>query len=214
MIKQLEHSTKKESNQNTNKLLQLWLRSPIEDFKLYYNEINQACISSEALSLLENPNLNVNSKTTYEYDFNPGLSVLEDLFGCLKLGYYDLKNSINTGKKITISYELKDQYLSPFEIQDYLASSNHIQCNTKLNCDCSCYDQHVLLIHGILLAKNVVVKIETDSKLNSEFPSLLNKESQGKMKFSIDDLSILKIKPNMDIKIPVAVIADVINSRD
>ena len=40
------------------------------------------------------------------------------------------------------------------------------------------------------------MKIETDSKLNSEFPSLLNKESQGKMKFSIDDLSILKIKPN------------------
>ncbi len=151
--------------------------------------------------------LNVNSTTKNEYGFNIGVSLLEEILSSLGLGSFDISAKIKSGKKVTISYDNSVTKEVPIgEIQNYLASSDFKHSNKRLLKNAN--RKKILIIHGILLAKNLVVEIETDFSLNADLVANLNEVADGKLDFSMNNESKLKMVSSGNSYFPIAVKAD------
>jgi len=65
-----------------------------------------------------------------------------------------------------------------------------------------------LVISGILLAKNLVVEIETDFSVDADLVASLNEIADGKLDFSMNSEHKLKMVSGGNSYFPVAVKAD------
>jgi hypothetical protein len=193
-----------------HKLLQLWLKRPFNEVQLYYSHIAHAFVSDVALTEMVDPALNVDANTTDEYNFNIGITLLEEILNSLGLGSFDLSTKLTSGKKVTISYDNSITKVVPIgEIQNYLATSDFAHPNKRLLKNAN--RRNILVIHGTLLAKNLVVEIETDFDLDTEFVASLNAAADGKLDFSIINDSKLKLISSGDSYFPIAVKADLLD---
>jgi hypothetical protein len=188
-------------------LLQLWLKKPFNDVELYYSNIKHAFSSEVELNTIQNPSLNVDSTTKDEYGFNIGISLLEEILKSLGLGTFELSTEVKSGKKVTISYDNSITKEVPIgEIQNYLSSSDFTHPNRALLKNAN--RDNILIISGILFAKNLVVEIETDFTLNADLVIKLNAIADGKLDFSMNSESKLKMVSSGNNFFPVAVKAD------
>jgi hypothetical protein len=64
---------------------------------------------------------------------------------------------------------------------------------------------YILVISGIVFAKNVIVDIETDFALDTNLTASLNEIASGKADFSINAQKKLKMVSNTDTLFPIAV---------
>lgn len=190
-----------------HKLLQLWLKRPFNNVQLYYAHINHAFLSEVGLNEVENSALNVNSTTKDEYGFNIGISMLEEILNSLGLGNFELSAEIKSGKKVTISYDNSITKEIPIgEIQSYLASSDFKHPNKTLLKNAN--RRNILVISGAILAKNLVVEIETDFSVDNNLVASLNELADGKLDFSMNSENKLKMVSSGGNYFPVAVKAD------
>lgn len=190
-----------------HKLLQLWLKRPFNDVQLYYNNINHAFVSDVELNKVETPALNVDSTIKDEYGFNIGISLLEEILNSLGLGAFELSEEIKSGKKVTISYDNSITKEVPIgEIQNYLSSSDFKHPNKSLLKNAN--RRNILIISGTLLAKNLVVEIETDFSIDGELVASLNELADGKLDFSMNSERKLKMVSRGNNYFPVAVKAN------
>ena len=67
---------------------------------------------------------------------------------------------------------------------------------------------NILVISGVLLAKNLVVEIETDFSIDADLVASLNNIADGKLDFSMNNESKLKMVSSGNSYFPVAVKAD------
>ena len=193
-----------ESPVRNHKLLQLWLKRPLDEVQLYYSELNHAFVSNVELNEVENPALNVDSTTKNEYSFNIGLSILGDILSSLGLGAFDISSEIKSGKKITVSYDNSITREVPIgEIGNYLSNCDFAHSNKRLLKNAN--RNNILIIHGTLLAKNLVVEIETDFSLNADLVAKLNNAADGKLDFSMNTESKLKMESSGNGYFPIAV---------
>jgi hypothetical protein len=188
-------------------LLQLWLKKPFNDVELYYSNINQAFTNNVELHEVENEALNIDSTTKDEYEFNIGISLLEEILESLGLGTFKLSAKVKSGKKVTISYDNSLTKEVPIgEIQNYLSSADFKHPNKALLKNAN--RDNLLITSGVLFAKNLVVEIETDFTLDADLVVKLNKSVDGKLDFSINSKSKLKMISSGNSFFPVAVKAD------
>ena len=196
-----------ESPVRNHQLLQLWLKRPMNEVPLYYSHIRHAFKSSAALNEVESTALNVDSTTKNEYGFNIGLSVLEDILGSLGLASFDLSTEIKSGKKVTISYDNSITREVPIgEIQNYLSTSDFVHSNKRLLKNVN--RDNIIIISGTLLAKNLVVELETDFEIKADLVAKLNGMGDGKLDFSKNSNSSLKMESSSNRYFPVAIKAD------
>jgi hypothetical protein len=188
-------------------LLQLWLKKPFNDVELYYSNINHAFTSNVELREVEKAALNVDSTTKDEYGFNIGISLLEETLKSLGLGTFELSAEVKSGKKVSISYDNSVTKEVPIgEIQNYLSSADFKHPNKALLKNAN--RDNILIISGVLFAKNLVVEIETDFTLDADLVVKLNKIVDGKLDFSMISESKLKMVSSGNSFFPVAVKAD------
>lgn len=190
-----------------HKPLQLWVKRVFDEIELYYESIGHAFISSVQLNEVTNNALSVNSTKKDDYGFNIGITLLEDILKSLGLGNLELSAKIKSGKKVTISYDnsLTKEY--PIgEIGDYLSLADFKHNNPMLLKNAN--RNNIIVVSGIVFAKNLVVEIETDFSLSAEVVAALNGAAEGKLDFTANSQSKLKMVSNGGGYFPIAVKAN------
>jgi hypothetical protein len=186
------------------KLLQLWVKTPANGVDVYFSNIRDAFVSEVALVEVQNTSLSIDSTKKDEYGFNIGVSILEEVMESLGLGDLGIEAEIKSGKKISISYDNSITKEVPIgEVQNYLASSDFKYPNVALLRNAN--RDNILIVVGVLFAKNLVVEIETDFNLDAELVLKLNEVAGGKLDFSKKSESKLKMVSSGSDYFPVAV---------
>lgn len=193
-----------ESPIRNQKLLQLWLKQTFEDIDFYYDHVNHALKSEVYLNVVENTSLQVDSTYKVDYKFNIGLSIVGKLLQSVGLGALDLSQKFSTGKRISISYDNSVTKEVPRGTLDLYFS----------NCDLKYKNQNllrnlnranVIVVSGILMAKNLVVEIETEKLIESGLEIELNEMANSNASFTRQSDNILKMNSVGDNYFPVAV---------
>jgi hypothetical protein len=190
-----------------HKLTQLWLKRDFDKIQMYYDQISHAFVSSINLPVYTNNALKVTSSTKNEFNFNIGITVLDDILKSIGLSNIDMSAEIKTGKKVNISYDNSitkeieigalESYLSDF---DFLHPNNLLLNNLNKN--------DVIIITGVLFAKNLIVEIETDFNVSAELKAKLTEIGSGKIDFSNSTGNKIKITSETGDYYPIAVKAN------
>ncbi|WP_299760965.1 hypothetical protein [uncultured Pontibacter sp.] len=166
-----------------HKPLQLWLKKGLNRADIYYLDINHAFKSDIELSEFENQALNVNSTKKDDYSFNIGITLLEEILKSLGLGTFELSSKLKTGKKVTISYDNAiTKEVAVGEVANFLTNADFKHINPPLLKNAN--RNNILVITGIVFAKNLVVEIETDFNLDANLITSLNEVAEGKLNFT------------------------------
>jgi hypothetical protein len=175
-----------------HKPLQLWLKKPLDEVELYYASVNHAFRSNVVLEEITNDALSVNSSQKDDYSFNIGITLLEEILKSLGLGSFEVSAKIKSGKKVTISYDnsITKEY-AVGNVSDYFSSSDFIHVNPSLLKNAN--RNYILVITGIVFAKNLVVDIETDFALDAALVASLNEVAEGKLDFAMSSANKLKM---------------------
>ena len=193
-----------------HKLLQLWLLRTFNGVQLFYSNINHAFESDIKLIEIENPALNVDSTIKDEYGFNIGITLLEEILSSLGLGALNISAKIKSGKKVSISYNNSVTREVPIgEIQNYLSNADFKHPNRILLKNAN--RGNILVISGVLLAKNLEVVITSDLNLDADLVVQLNEIGEGKINFSKHRDNKLKMVSSSSNFFPIAVKADMID---
>jgi len=189
------------------KPLQLWLKDDFNEAELYYSSVDQAFTSSSSLTIVEDPALSIDSTKSDEYGFNVGISLLENLLKSIGLGAFDISANLKSGKKVTISYSNAVTRVIPLgEISDYFATSGLKQSNPVLLKHAN--QDHLIVITGVVMAKNLNVEIETDFNLDANVVASLNEAAEGKLNFTNKSQQSLKMVSTVDTLFPIAIKAN------
>ncbi len=190
-----------------HKLLQIWLKVIFEEIQLYYEHIEHAFKSDIVLNEVTNPSLNITSQHVENYSFNVGVTVLEDIIESLGMGEINLFSNINSGKNINISFSDSITKEYPIgQIEEYLSRSDFFHKNRTLLKNAN--RNNLILITGIVYAKKLNVDIVTDVDISLELVTNLNNLSKGKIKFTNESNSVLKMSSSLNTFFPVAVKAN------
>lgn len=187
-----------------HKPLQLWLKRPFDEAQLYYAHIEHAFKSSIILNEIENPALSINSNHKDDYGFNIGITLLQQIMETLGLGNFELASKIKSGKKVTISYDnsITKEYAIG-NLEDYMYGADFLHPNPALLKNAN--RNYILVISGIVFAKNVIVDIETDFVVDNNLALSLTEIASGKVDFSVNAQNQLKMVSNTDTLFPIAV---------
>ena len=187
--------------------LQLWLKRPFNSAELYYAHISHAFTSAIPLEEIENTALAINSDKKDEYGFNVGITALEDVLKSIGLGAVELNNKIKSGKKVTISYDNSHtKEYAVGNIESYLSSADFVHPNPPLLRNSS--RNNLIVLSGIVFAKNLVVDIETDFKIETALIASLNEMAEGNVDFTMSTVNKIKMVSSVNNFFPIAVKAN------
>jgi len=193
-----------------HKPLQLWLKQPGNEAELYYSDINHAFNSPVQLTITEDPAFSVDSSKTNEYGFNIGVSLLDEILKSLGLGNLELSAKVKSGKKVTIGYDNSlTKIVAVGEVENYLSMADFRHPNPVLLRNAN--RNNILLITGVVVAKNLVVEILPDGRWDAGLAASLNLAADGKIEFSGSSQQSLKMVSCGNNFFPVAVKANKID---
>ena len=190
-----------------HKLTQLWLKKDFDKIQMYYDQVNYAFVSDVNLPVFTNNALKVTSSIKNEFNFNIGITVLDDILKSIGLSNIDISAEIKSGKNVTISYDNSitkeieigalESYLSDF---DFLHPNNLLLGNLNQN--------DVIIVTGVLFAKNLIVEIDTDFNISAELKAKLTEIAEGKIDFSKSTEKKIKMTAETGDYYPIAVKAN------
>lgn len=193
-----------------HKPLQLWLKQIFNKIELYYANINQAFTSNVVLEEIENPALTVTSNHKNEYNFNIGMTVLDEILKSQGFTNFEIASKITTGKSVVISYSDSVTKEVPVGIlENYLSNADFVHPNPALLRNAN--QDNIIVITGVVYAKNLIVEIETDFNVNADLMADLFKIFNGKLDFSILNQNTVKMTSNGANLFPIAIKANRIN---
>jgi hypothetical protein len=190
-----------------HKLVQLWLKKDFDQIQMYYDQITFALKSDVALNEITNSALKVTSSTKNEFNFNLGITILDDILKSIGLANFSLSAEIKSGKTVTISYD--NSVTKEIEIgalENFLFNSDFLHPNQLLLKNLNKND--VIITTGILYAKNLMVEIETDFSISAELKAKLTEIGEGKIDFSKSTERKLKMSADTGNLYPIAVKAN------
>ena len=192
-------------------LFQLWVKKTFDKIELYYANVDHAFINDEVkLSEITSDALNVTSAQKDEYGFNIGITFLENILESLGMGNLGLSVKINKGKKVTISYDNSITKECPTgELENYFSGADFRHSNPALLKNAN--RNNIIIVSGVVFAKNLIVDIETDFKLTAEMVASLNDAAEGKLDFSMGSTTKLKMVSAGTGFFPIAAKADRVN---
>ncbi len=187
-----------------HKPLQLWLKKPFDEAQLYYDNISHAFKSNIVLTEIDNLALNVDYTKKDEYGFNIGITLLGEILKTLGLGTFEITSQIKSGKTVTISYEnsVTKEYAIG-NLEEYFYGADFLHPNPSLLKNIN--HNYILVTTGTVFAQNLVVDIDTDFTVTAAFVAGLNEIADGKLDFSTNGVSKLKMNSNGGVYFPIAV---------
>ena len=197
-----------ESPIRNHKLNQLWVKKDFDNIQMYYDQIEFALKSNVALKVITNDALKVDSSSNNEFNFNVGITVLQEILKSIGLSNFNLLGEIKSGKSVKISYN--NSITKEIEIgtlETFLSNCDFLYPNNEsllknLN------KNDVIVTTGILYAQNLVVEIETDFSITAEIKAKLTDAGEGKLDFGTSTNKILKMKSENGNFYPIAVRAN------
>ncbi|WP_300660967.1 hypothetical protein, partial [Fluviicola sp.] len=127
-----------------------------------------------------------------------------DILKSIGLGSFEVSANIKSGKKVTISYNNSVTRVIPLgEITDYLSNADFKHVNPVLLKNAN--RNNILIITGVVMAKNLNVEIETDFNVDAGIVASLNQAAEGKLDFSSKSQQTLKMVSNANSLFPIAV---------
>ncbi|MBP9793388.1 MAG: hypothetical protein KBC56_05250 [Flavobacterium sp.] len=187
-----------------HKPLQLWLKQIFDETELYYANVNQAFTSSVVLEEIENTSLSIDSSKKDEYGFNIGITILDEILESIGLGTVELSSKITSGKTISISYEdaITREYAIG-NIENYFAAADFVHANPSLLKNAN--KNNILILTGVVFAKNLQVTIATDFTINPDLVVSLNAVAEGKLDFTVNDTNNLNMVSSGNGLFPIAI---------
>lgn len=190
-----------------HKPLQIWLQKPHNSVELYYEHISHALVSEVKLKLIEDKALSVNYGQEQNYKFNIGITVLEDLLTSLGMGNFGLAASFERGKSVTISYNNSKTLTVPSgEISNYLSTADFKYPNREFMRNAN--RDNLLIISGVLMARDLKTIIETDTDISAEVEAQLIEAVEGKLNFNMISGNKLEMTSEANTPFPIAVKAN------
>lgn len=199
-----------ESPIRNHKINQLWLKRDFDRIQMYFDQLTYAFSSNVDLPVFTNDALKVDSTSKNEFNFNLGITVLEEILKSIGISNLDLSSEIKSGKSVIISYDnsvTKEIELGLLE--SFLFNSDFLHPNELLLKNLNRND--VIITTGILYAKNLVVEIETDFSITAELKAKLTAIGEGKLDFSNSSEKKLKMTSETGNFYPIAVKASRLN---
>ena len=192
-----------------HKPLQLWLKEG-NDAQLFHVHIGKAFQGSMVLEEVESPALNVDFNEKNEYNFNIGITILENLLTSLGMGAIDFSTKFSKGKSIAIGFT--DTVVKEYTIGDlnnYLVSADlshpHPELLKQLNRD------NILVISGVIYAKNLRVEMETTTSFSAELKAEIKELVNGKLSMEFKgDKKVVMTSDSLNY-FPIAVKANCID---
>lgn len=189
------------------KTLQLWLKKPGNPLELYYACLQHAFAADIPLEIGVNEALRVSSRYKNEYNFNIGMSLLNPLLASFGLNNLELETLITSGKSISIAYEGSSSKEIPMgTVEQYLHEADYLHPNPSLFKNAN--KDHIILISGVLLAKNLIISIETDFEVKPILLAALDKKTDGKLNAFKKSDRVLKMVSEGKNLFPIAVKAN------
>ena len=191
----------------SQKPLQLWLKRPFNEAELYYEQIFHAFSATTVLSEVQEDALDVNTSKKDKYSFNIGMTVLSDLLESLGMGDMELSTKFNKGKKVTISYNnaITREYPSG-KLEEYLSNADFNHSNRRLLKNAN--RNNIIIISGVMFAKNLEVLVETSFNLDSDLVASLNDAAKAELDFSMESATTLKMVASSNGFFPIAIKAN------
>jgi len=184
--------------------LQLWLKQGANRPELYFDHINQVFKNPKELVVDEDPTLNVDATQQVEHDFTVGLTVLKELMQGIGGTPFDISTGIQTGQKISIKY--KDAYTSSVaigQLTSYLSESSLE--NVSENFIHHLNANQVLLITGVVFAKQLVMDVITDRDIDLSLVAKLQAAKDPRLSFSLENKRQLKMSTSGTNEFPIAI---------
>lgn len=190
-----------------HKLTQLWLKKDFDAIQFLYDQLSYALKSEMVLPEITNPALQVNSEEKNEFKFNLGITILDDIFKSIGLANLSLATAIQGGKKVQISYDNAiTKEIEIGSLNSYLASADFVHPNPLLLKYLNRND--VIIITGVIYAKNLQVEIETDLSVSAELVAKLEAVADGKMTVDFSSDKKIKMQAQTGDFYPIAVKAN------
>lgn len=187
-----------------HKLLQIWIKNVGDPPTMYYQHIQHALESEVQLGTIENPALSVNHRHKQDYNFNIGITVLDNLLTALGLGNLGASLSLQGGKNVTISYSNSKTFVVPLgSIEQFLNTSDFTHPNKNLLQNAN--RNKLLLITGTLVAQDVKAIIETNHLIDASLEANLNEIAEGRAIFSHSKDNTLEMTSEGNTYFPIAV---------
>ena len=126
------------------------------------------------------------------------------------LANLNLSAEIKSGKKVSISYDnsiTKEIQLG--QLEQYLSNYDFLHPNILLYNNLNKND--VIIVTGVLYAKNLKVEIETDLEISAEVKAKLTDLAEGKIDFSSSSTKKLVMTAETGDHYPIAVKASRLN---
>lgn len=186
-------------------LLQVWRKLEFQPIERFYTHVTHA-FESDTVTLVPRTStgLDVSSEDKEEYKFNIGLSVLEELLETLGLGELDLDVNFSKGKSVKISYD--DVEVNEVDLGDafnFFVSADFKHSNRRLLKQLN--RDRMILITGVVSAKNLKVEIETESAIEVGLDVKLNQIVDARVKFERTSDNKLVMQASDTNPLPIAV---------
>jgi hypothetical protein len=156
------------------------------------------------LAVQTNDALKVDATSKNEYNFNIGITILEEILKSIGISNLNLSSEIKSGKSVKISYD--NSITKEIEIgvlENFLINCDFLHPNELLLKNLNNND--VIITTGVLYAKNLIVEIETEFSITAELKAKLTDIAEGKLNFSNSSETKLKMTSETGNFYPIAV---------
>lgn len=190
-----------------HKVLQVWNKKDSDKNTSLGMKIHELFKSRFPIGEPERDNaLQVDFSQKEEYSFNIGVSVLEGLLKDTGFGNIKLDTKINGGKNLNISFN--NAYTLGYgygKISNFLSDpeTDFITPNYELLQQAN--RNNLLLISGILFAKNLKVDVITTSNVDANLALELSEIAGGDFSFKRENNNQLTIEAQLGEEFPIAV---------
>jgi len=191
-----------------HKILQIWKKMPFDNSPIkYYNHINHA-LQSERYELEEyiekDDALSISYSDTRIFKFNIGVTFLKNLLQSTNLGGLQVELSAIHGKSVSISYNnSKTRLIGEAYLNNFLSDADFLHINENLMKDLNL--DRLLLISGIVEAKNLKAEIETKTEVSAEIQAKILEYANANLNIEFKSGSKLVMEADSPNPLPIAV---------
>lgn len=190
-----------------HKLTQLWFKKNFDSVQYLYDQLEYALVSDIKLNVFENNALSVTSEIKNEFKFNLGITVLDDILKSIGLANLSLSSEIKGGKTVKISYDNSiSKEIELGALNSYLSNADFLHPNNLLLKYLNKND--VIIVTGVLYAKNLIVEVATDFSITAELKAKLESVVEGKVDFNFSTDKKIKMTAQTGDYYPIAVKAN------
>jgi hypothetical protein len=185
-------------------LLQVWIKMDFDQITIYRKSISKIFDQSFVEEPLLNEALSIVSDESETFDFSPGIDFVKNALHQFDIIDVDIEGHIKNGKSVTISYD--NSYTKEFTagaIADYLSHVTFDADNRSLQKQL--HRDNLIVIAGVVFAKNLNVKIEATSDDDVGLETKLNQFGSAKFKIDKIDNHEIAMMIDSDEDFPIAI---------